>query len=206
MQRRSHRDIRVIRVLLSQRIETLWFSKSREWILAVDLGRTRVSGLGRHRDFTIGDLKSIEPLQHEIAIRDFPIGSGPSIMHDAWQEIPKSHVSGNQGFEDKEIALLGNRDRRYPDSDISVVGPLESEWRTGVRHLGRVGKSMGKSRHNHSRPSVGQVATIENHRCLAHREIENPWDTMFKNFEFAICETLISGGQLSSQHKRRTEA
>jgi hypothetical protein len=68
------------------------------------------------------------------------------------------------------------------------VGPLESEWRTGVRHPGRVGKSMGKSRHNHSRPSVGQVATIENHRRLAHREIGNPGDMMFKHFEFAIRE------------------
>jgi hypothetical protein len=46
----SHRDIRVIGVLLSQRIETLWFSKSRERILAVDLGRTRVNILRSHQD------------------------------------------------------------------------------------------------------------------------------------------------------------
>jgi hypothetical protein len=62
------------------------------------------------------------------------------------------------------------------------------------------------SRHNHSRPSVGQVATIGNHRRLAHREIGNPGDMMFKHFEFAIRETPMSGGQLSSQQRRRTEA
>jgi hypothetical protein len=38
-------------VLLSKRIETLWFLKSRERILAIDLDRTRVNILGRHRDF-----------------------------------------------------------------------------------------------------------------------------------------------------------
>jgi hypothetical protein len=64
----------------------------------------------------------------------------------------------------------------------------------------------GKIQHNHSRPSVGQVATIENHRRLAHREIGNPGDMMFKHFEFAIRETPMSGGQLSSQQRRRTEA
>jgi hypothetical protein len=84
-------------------------------------------------------------VQVEIAIRDFPIGSGPSIVRDACQEIPKSRGSGNRGFRRQRNRVAGNRDRRYPDSDISMVGPLESEWRTGVRHPGRVGKSMGKS-------------------------------------------------------------
>jgi hypothetical protein len=76
-------------------------------------------------------------------------------VRDAWQEILKSRGSGNWGFRRQRNYVAGNRDRRYLDSDISVVGPLESEWRIGVCHLGRFGKSMGKSRHNHSRPSVG---------------------------------------------------
>ena len=77
------------------RIEDLWFSKSREWILAVDLDRTRVIILGRRWDFTIGDFRSVEPLHKEIARHDFPIGFGPSIVRDAWQEIPKSRGSRN---------------------------------------------------------------------------------------------------------------
>jgi hypothetical protein len=64
-------------VLLSLRIEALWFSKSREQILAVDLDRTRVIVLGRRWDFIIEDFRSVEPLQNEIAIRDILIGSEP---------------------------------------------------------------------------------------------------------------------------------
>jgi hypothetical protein len=62
------------------------------------------------------------------------------------------------------------------------------------------------SQHNHNRPSVGQVATIGNHRHLAHREVGNLGNMMLKHFEFAIRETPMSGGQLSSQQRRRTEA
>jgi hypothetical protein len=56
-------------------------------VLAVDLGRTRVGVLGGIRSSLIEDFTSVEPLHNEIAIRDFPIESGPSIMHDACQEI-----------------------------------------------------------------------------------------------------------------------
>jgi hypothetical protein len=59
----------------------------RECILAVDLGRTRVGVLGGIGISLIGDFRSVEPLHNEIAIRDFPIESGPSIMRDACQEI-----------------------------------------------------------------------------------------------------------------------
>jgi hypothetical protein len=79
-----------------------------------------------------------------IAKRDFPIGSGPSIVRDACQEIPGSRGSGNRGFRRQRNLVAGNRDPRYPDSDVSVVGPPESEWRTGVRHSGRVGNSVCK--------------------------------------------------------------
>jgi hypothetical protein len=53
---------------------------------------------------------------------------------------------------------------------------------------------------------MGQVETIENHRHLAHREIRNPWEMMFKHFEFVIRKIPVSGGQLSSQQRRKTEA
>jgi hypothetical protein len=56
-------------------------------VLAVDLGRTRVGVLGGIGISLIGDFRSVEPLHNEIAIRDFPIESGPSIMRDACQEI-----------------------------------------------------------------------------------------------------------------------
>jgi hypothetical protein len=56
-------------------------------VLAVDLGRTRVGVLGGIGSSLIGDFRSVEPLHNEIAIRDFPIESGPSIMRDACQEI-----------------------------------------------------------------------------------------------------------------------
>jgi hypothetical protein len=109
----------------------------------------------------IGVSGDVRLVQVEIAIRDFPIGSGPSIVRDACQEIPKSRGSGNRGFRRQRNRVAGNRDRRYPDSDISVVGPLESEWRTGVL-------SSGKSREIHgkiptqSQPSI--CGTGGNHR------------------------------------------
>ena len=51
-------------------------------VLAVDLDRTRVSVLGGIEISLIGDFRSIEPLHNEIAICDFPIESGLSIMRD----------------------------------------------------------------------------------------------------------------------------
>jgi hypothetical protein len=56
-------------------------------VLAVDLGRTRVGVLGGIGISLIGDFRSVESLCNEIAIRDFPIEYGPSIMCDAYQEI-----------------------------------------------------------------------------------------------------------------------
>ena len=56
-------------------------------VLAVDLDRTHVSVLGGIGISLIGDFRSVEPLHNEIAIRDFPIESGPSIMRDTCQEI-----------------------------------------------------------------------------------------------------------------------
>ena len=53
----------------------------------MDLERTRVSVLGGIDISLIGYFGSIEPLHNEIAIRDFPIESGPSIMRDVCQEI-----------------------------------------------------------------------------------------------------------------------
>ena len=88
---RSHWDNRAIGVYLSLIIEDLWFSKSRERILVVDLGRTRVGVLGGIGISLIGDFRSIEPLHNEIAIRDFPIEFGPSIMRDVCQEIRRGN-------------------------------------------------------------------------------------------------------------------
>jgi hypothetical protein len=53
----------------------------------VDLGRTRVGVLGGIEISLIGDFRSIEPFHNEIAIHNFPIESGPSIMRDVCQEI-----------------------------------------------------------------------------------------------------------------------
>jgi hypothetical protein len=60
-------------------------------VLAVDLDRTRVGVLGGIGISLIGDFGSIEPLHNEIAIRDFPIESGPSIMRDVCQEIRRGN-------------------------------------------------------------------------------------------------------------------
>jgi hypothetical protein len=82
---------------------------------------------------------------HSIIVKcDFSIGSGPSIVRDACQEIPGNRGSGNQGFRRQRNLIAGNHDPRYPDSDVSVMGLPESEWRTGVRHSRRVGKSVCK--------------------------------------------------------------
>jgi hypothetical protein len=60
-------------------------------VLAVDLDRTRLGVLGGIGISLIGDFRSIEPLHNEIAIRDFPIESGPSIMRDVCQEIRRGN-------------------------------------------------------------------------------------------------------------------
>jgi hypothetical protein len=70
-------------------------------VLAVDLGRTRVGVLGGIGISLIGDFRSIEPWHNEIAIRDFPIESGPSIMRDVCQEIRR----GNQDICHREIGI-----------------------------------------------------------------------------------------------------
>jgi hypothetical protein len=72
----------------------------------------RLEGVGI---FTIGDLGSIEPLHIEVAIRDFPIRSGPSIVQDAWQRIPESRSSAYQGFRIHRNLATRNRDLRFTD-------------------------------------------------------------------------------------------
>jgi hypothetical protein len=57
----------------------------------VDLGRTHVDILGGIGISLIGDFRSIETLHNEIATRDFPIESGPSIMRDVGQEIRRGN-------------------------------------------------------------------------------------------------------------------
>jgi hypothetical protein len=52
----------------------------------------------------------------------------------------------------------------------------------------------GKIPYNHSRPSVGQVAIIENHRHLTPSGNRESRGQMFRHFEFAIRETPMSGG------------
>jgi hypothetical protein len=86
--------------------------------------------------------------------------SGPSIVQDACQEILQSRGSGDRGSQRQGNHVVGNRDRRYPDSDVSRVGTTRVKVVDMCSSSGRVGKSMGKSRYNQSRPHVGQVATI----------------------------------------------
>ena len=57
----------------------------------MDLDRTRVGILGGIGISLIRDFRSIEPLHNEIAIRDFSIESGPSIMRDVCQEIRRGN-------------------------------------------------------------------------------------------------------------------
>jgi hypothetical protein len=71
-------------------------------VLAVDFGRTHVGVLGGIAISLIGDFRSVEPLHNEIAICDFPIESGPYIMHDACQEIRR----GNRDICHREIDIL----------------------------------------------------------------------------------------------------
>jgi hypothetical protein len=60
-------------------------------VLAVDLDKTCVGVLGGIGISLIRDFRSIEPLHNEIAIRDFPIESGLSIMRDVCQEIQRGN-------------------------------------------------------------------------------------------------------------------
>jgi len=122
-----------------------------------------------------------------------------------WLKISRNRRWGDRGSQRQGNCVTGNRDRRYPDSDVSKVGTTRVKvvdrchtilndrrsgfgkrqvpelkgfgfansrtpihrGRTGVHHPRRVGKYVEKIRHNHNRPSVGQVAATENHRCLA---------------------------------------
>jgi hypothetical protein len=68
--------------------------------------------------------KVMERLQQEIAIRDFPTGSTPSISEDAWREIPESRSSAYResayrGFQGHETLTSQNRDMRIPDTIMS---------------------------------------------------------------------------------------
>lgn len=59
---------------------------------------------GRHRDFTIADFRSVEPLCLEIAIHDFSIESQPSKQ--------QGHVA--EDLEESEIGRLGFSKTRKP--------------------------------------------------------------------------------------------
>jgi hypothetical protein len=50
----------------------------------------------------IGVFEDMERSQQEIAIRDFPTGSTPSISEDAWREIPESRSSAYRSFQSRE--------------------------------------------------------------------------------------------------------
>jgi hypothetical protein len=50
--------------------------------------------------------------------RDFPIGSGSSIVRDACQEIPGSQGSGNRSFRRQETLAARSRDSRYSDGGV----------------------------------------------------------------------------------------
>jgi hypothetical protein len=67
-------------------------------VLAVNLGRTRVGVLGGVGISPIGDLGSIKPLHIGIAIRDFPIRSGPSIVRGRVSEDPVESWIGKSEF------------------------------------------------------------------------------------------------------------
>jgi hypothetical protein len=75
-------------------------SKSREWILTVDLDRIRVS-VGKHRDFTIGGLGSREPLHIEIAMRDFPKRSEPFMT--------RTRVRRSRGIGVRQFGISDNK-------------------------------------------------------------------------------------------------
>jgi hypothetical protein len=66
----------------------------------------------------IGVSEDMECSQQEIAIRDFPTGSTPSISEDAWREIPESQSSTYRGFQGHETLALQNRDMRISDTII----------------------------------------------------------------------------------------
>jgi hypothetical protein len=86
-------------------------------VLAVDLDRTRVDVLGGIRISLIGDFRSIEPLHNEIAIRDFPIEFGPSIMRDVCQEIWR----GNQDIFHRKWAFPWTSTRGNPSENPDQI-------------------------------------------------------------------------------------
>ena len=83
----------------------------------MDLDRTRVGVLGGIGISLIGDFRSIEPLHNEIAIRDFPIESGPSIMRDACQEIRR----GIEIFSIRKSAFPWTSTRGNPSENSDKI-------------------------------------------------------------------------------------
>ena len=86
-------------------------------VLVVDLGRTHVGVLGGIGISLIRDFRSIEPWHNEIAIRDFPIESGPSIMHDVCQEIRR----GNQDICHRKSAFPWTSTRGNPSENPNQI-------------------------------------------------------------------------------------
>ena len=108
-------------------------------VLAVDLDRTRVGILGGIGISLIGDFRSIEPLHNEIAIRDLPIESGPSIMRDVCQEIRR----GNRDICHREIGIPmdkysgKSKGKHRQDLSRQTTGTRgRGSQRVGVRHIG----------------------------------------------------------------------
>jgi hypothetical protein len=75
----------------------LWFSKSRERILAVDLGRTRVSILGRYRDFTHREFQECRTVASRNRDPRFP--DRIRAVQTAGTRVRRSRRVGDRGIE-----------------------------------------------------------------------------------------------------------
>jgi hypothetical protein len=83
----------------------------------VDLGKTRVVVLGGIEISLIGDFRSIESLHNEIAIRDFQIESGLSIMRDVCEEIRR----GNRDICHRKSAFPWTSTRGNPSENPDQI-------------------------------------------------------------------------------------
>jgi hypothetical protein len=110
----------------------------------------------------IGVFEDMERSQQEIAIRDFPTGSTPSISEDAWREIPESRSSAYRSFQSRETLTQWNRDTRFPDTIKAVH--LRDRWQPS--------RTIGGWPHRH----------------IGNRRIGDFKDTKPLHYETAICE------------------
>jgi hypothetical protein len=162
------------------------------------------------RESDIGDPGSRGFVHNRIAKHDFPIGSGPSIVRDARQEVLGSRGSGNRGFRGHRMLACWSRDPRYPDRSFEpsidedawreIPESRSSEYRDfqSRETLAQWNRDMRfpdtiRAVHLWDRWQPSRTIGVWSHRKIRNRRIGDFVDTKSQHFEIAKSKIPMSG-------------